>query len=222
MNKGNKLLLIVLSFIVVCLIGYALFSETITINGTATAKGNFDITASCAIGDTYDVFPAEIDDAYNSEECSVKDNIINYKVNLTMPTALRKFTFTFKNTGSIPATLNASTGISMSADYCRDTDRDGLIGDSDWCDSDDDNAFTLIPMPVGVITVNGTFISTEESGFSDFIDVDGQSLILQPNESLVALGGFGWPDSYDRDEYNNTLISLGATAVFNFEQVTTN
>ena len=43
MNKSNKLLIGILAFVVVCVIGYALFSETITVTGTAMAKGNFDI-----------------------------------------------------------------------------------------------------------------------------------------------------------------------------------
>ena len=50
MNKSNKILLGVLSFVVVCVVGYALFSENITVTGTATAKGSFDITASCNTG----------------------------------------------------------------------------------------------------------------------------------------------------------------------------
>mgnify|MGYP003308183578 CR=1 FL=1 len=43
MNKKNKILVGCLSLLLVLSVGYALFSETITINGTATAKGNFDI-----------------------------------------------------------------------------------------------------------------------------------------------------------------------------------
>ena len=50
MNKSNKILLVVFSFIVVCVIGYALFSENITVTGTATAQGTFDTTVTCQTG----------------------------------------------------------------------------------------------------------------------------------------------------------------------------
>ena len=50
MNKSNKILLGVLSFVVVCVVGYALFSEKITVTGTATASGNFDINYTCQTG----------------------------------------------------------------------------------------------------------------------------------------------------------------------------
>ena len=43
MNKKNKILVGCLALLLVLSVGYALFSDTITINGTATAKGSFDI-----------------------------------------------------------------------------------------------------------------------------------------------------------------------------------
>lgn len=50
MNKRNKILAGCLVLQLALSVGYALFSETITINGKATAKGNFDITATCTPG----------------------------------------------------------------------------------------------------------------------------------------------------------------------------
>ena len=41
-NK-NKILIGCLALLLVMAVGYALFSETITINGTATAKGDFNM-----------------------------------------------------------------------------------------------------------------------------------------------------------------------------------
>ena len=35
MNKNNKILIAVLAFVLVCVVGYALFSENITVTGTA-------------------------------------------------------------------------------------------------------------------------------------------------------------------------------------------
>ena len=50
MNSGNKLLLGILAFVVACVVGYALFSESITITGSASAKGDWDIDVSCTKG----------------------------------------------------------------------------------------------------------------------------------------------------------------------------
>ena len=49
MNKKNKILVGCLALLLVLSVGYALFSETIEINGTATAKGDFDITYTCSV-----------------------------------------------------------------------------------------------------------------------------------------------------------------------------
>ena len=46
MNNKNKILVGCLALLLVLSVGYALFSETVTINGTATAKGNMDLTVS--------------------------------------------------------------------------------------------------------------------------------------------------------------------------------
>ena len=47
MNNRNKILVGCLALLLALSVGYALFSETITINGTATAKGSFDIGFEC-------------------------------------------------------------------------------------------------------------------------------------------------------------------------------
>ena len=44
MNKNNKLLIGMLTFVVVCVVGYALFSENITVTGSATASGDWSIS----------------------------------------------------------------------------------------------------------------------------------------------------------------------------------
>ena len=43
MNKKKGIIIGVLAIALVMVVGYALFSDTLTINGTATAKGEFDI-----------------------------------------------------------------------------------------------------------------------------------------------------------------------------------
>ena len=43
MKKQNIAIIAVVAFVLAISVGYALFSETLQINGTATAKGNFDV-----------------------------------------------------------------------------------------------------------------------------------------------------------------------------------
>ena len=109
MNKINKVLLGILAFVVVCVMGYALFSETITVTGTATvdAKWSFkttcnpglDITAMEALG----VSDMIKEGGYKDDTCSVNGNKVTASVSLEYPTAKRWFTITVTNTGTIPA-----------------------------------------------------------------------------------------------------------------------
>ena len=118
MNKSNKILLGVLSFIVACVVGYALFSETITINGTASAKGSFDITATCEKGFNNDLLTAAFgvtqsdlgEGGYNSsnETCSVSGSTVTINTELQYPSAVRYYTVKMENTGTIDAFVKSA------------------------------------------------------------------------------------------------------------------
>ena len=115
MNKKNKILVGCLALLLALSIGYALFSETITINGTATAKGNFDITATCQAGFMDELvntgmYTSEIQSQnnYSNESCRVDGNKVTFNTTLSQPGALRYFTVKMTNTGSIPAIIDGS------------------------------------------------------------------------------------------------------------------
>ena len=80
MVRKNKLLIGCLALLLVLSVGYALFSETITINGTATAKGSFDITTTCVPGYSSELFALGIPSAdyeqagFANSICDVNDN----------------------------------------------------------------------------------------------------------------------------------------------------
>ena len=119
MNKGNKLLLGILAFIVVCVVGYALFSESITVTGTATASGDWSITTTCTNGDAYGFLLNEYDylkeGGYVDKQCSVSSNKVTISSELQYPTASRMHTVELKNTGSIDAVLKFDKPISGDA-----------------------------------------------------------------------------------------------------------
>lgn len=113
MNKANKLLLGILAFVVVCVVGYALFSDTITVSGTASAQGSFNIVGSCQTG-VPEMFADGIKQVYDNEfkeggyindTCSFVGDEVTISVGLEYPTANRWFTIKLTNNGTIPAIM---------------------------------------------------------------------------------------------------------------------
>ena len=120
MNKSNKILLVVFSFIVVCVIGYALFSENITVTGTAIAKGDFSYSIETMKGFNSEIKSSNMYSLLNNygepansinfmQEVPVSDssithteNTITYTSNLTNAGQLQYFTAKITNTGTIP------------------------------------------------------------------------------------------------------------------------
>ena len=101
MNKSNKILLGVLSFVVVCVVGYALFSETITVTGTATARGDFSFEKKCFAGDSRNVYQDLEQGGYGTESCTVNGDTVSISSELLYPSAQRLYTIEMKNTGAI-------------------------------------------------------------------------------------------------------------------------
>lgn len=107
MKNGNKILLGIFTFVLVCVIGYALFSDTISITGSATTSGDWSITASCS-----DTIPAEVQEdyalddiqgGYENDSCTVSGNTITSKATLLYPSAMKLHHAEYKNTGSVNA-----------------------------------------------------------------------------------------------------------------------
>ena len=111
MNKSNKILIVILAFLVVCVVGYALFSENITVTGTATVDAKWSFTTTCNPGLDQTAMEALgfshmdniIQGGYKNDTCSVNGNKVTASVSLEYPTAKRWFTITVTNTGTIPA-----------------------------------------------------------------------------------------------------------------------
>ena len=112
MKKGNTLV-IILAFILIVSVGYALFSDNVVINGTASAQGDFKFEATCTTGlsipgkTAQDLIQSRFDkiyfmeSGYNNDSCTYSGTTVNMKVNFEYPTAARLFTVKLTNTGSI-------------------------------------------------------------------------------------------------------------------------
>ena len=130
MNKSNKILIVVLTFIVVCVVGYALFSETITVTGTATAQGSFDIVTTCQTGIDSRIGTASSlgwhkEGGFINDSCTVSGNTVSANAEFLYPGANRYYTIGFKNNGTIDAVLDFSID-NQTEKICVSDDKNGL------------------------------------------------------------------------------------------------
>lgn len=111
MKKQSLLIVSVVAFLLTLTIGYAVFSDTITINGTANAKGNFDVEFTTAS------ISAEVGSTNTLAEISEDKNTLTITVpKLEYPGAYSEITVTITNKGSIPAKLTTIEETGLEAD----------------------------------------------------------------------------------------------------------
>ena len=206
MSKRNKLLIVILAFVVVCVMGYALFSETITVTGTATASGSFDIEVSC---EDYGVgFMTDHSDSYDgSANCSINGDTVITTSTLPKPGENTYFIIGIKNNGTIPAKLKTITSPNnYDIDY-------KTAGDKIYYDTN----YGLLGMYT-MLDSEGNL--TDIIGDSATI---GASLVVQPNEYIGILVMHEWDKEYSKDN-GLSLPSEGAKMNYNitlgFEQIT--
>ena len=113
----NKIFVGCLSLLLVMVAGYALFSQNLTINGTAKAQGDFSVTATCQPGYDSKIKPIienlvatgqnDIgllgDNGYYDDSCTVNGDAVTYSTKLKYPGAVRYFTLKVKNQSNIDA-----------------------------------------------------------------------------------------------------------------------
>lgn len=110
MKKTNFFAMVFVIFCLSLTVGYALFSETIEINGTATAKGTFDVVFKNAIVKT------EVGSTEASAVVSDDGNTLTLAVpKLEYPGAYVEFTVDAVNEGTIPAVLKGITETGLTA-----------------------------------------------------------------------------------------------------------
>ena len=102
LSKNNKILIGCLALLLVMSVGYALFSDTITINGSATAKGDFTLTTTCD-----EVEPSNVSNKGSVTESTItcNNNIVNASATLDYPGSDKWFRVMVTNEGTIPAKL---------------------------------------------------------------------------------------------------------------------
>ena len=171
MKKKNMIIIGVIALILVVAVGYALFSSTLNINGTATAKGDFNLTYAC-----------EIDESSSNEDlasCQVEEgNKVTMESTLSKPNESVLFHVTVTNDGTIPAVLKEVTSPNN-----KGMDFKGE-GDAAYVDTD-----------YSLAAYYGVMKNGEEEAIMGDADVADANITLQPGEEIDITVVHGWVDS---------------------------
>ena len=198
-NSINKTtVLIVLAVFLTISVGYALFSDTITIEGTATAQGNFNVDATCitSLDDEQKniVFGSTTttDEGFESENCEVVDDKVTYSVGLKYPGAQKTWLVKFTNTGDIDAKMYAGNSDAFDkhkvSSYNSETD--ALISDN----ANTSNYDFVRVAGSFVSKTDGTYVTETDEEIADFIDETGEYIVLKPGESFYVTLTYQWVD----------------------------
>ncbi|MBR2009490.1 MAG: hypothetical protein IJ936_05125 [Peptococcaceae bacterium] len=107
-KKRNYLIIALIVLLLALAIGYAAFSDSLTISGTANAKGTFDMEFTSAKIDTETA--KGIDTANSSATISTDKNTVSVTIkDLAYPGAGTNVTVVAKNNGTVPAKLTGLT-----------------------------------------------------------------------------------------------------------------
>lgn len=235
MDKKNKILVGCLALLLALSVGYALFSETITINGTATAKGNFEITPTCTLGIlsatglTYNDLYLGKEGGYENDSCSVVDNRVNFSTDFLYPGAVRYFTVKFTNTGSINATLplNADGDLgpfetaifyNTITSVCELTEQGEKTNCKQRLEYTGGSSDFIRDETLGVVDKDGNYYSSDSDAIANFVDPQTGSSVLKPGESLYVVLGMYWIKDYKNDT-NSANLSFEVNTEIPFKQV---
>ena len=199
MNKKKGIIIGVVLFVLAVAVGYALFSDTLTINGTATAQGNFDLTYSC-----------ELDSKNGSAtgDCSVDGNTVTTTSTLSKPNDSAIYKVTVTNDGSIPAVLKTVTSPN---NYTIDH---SSSGDEWYIDLETGLVAQYIVCPDGNIDTCSGDVYGDAA-------VEAANITIQPGESIVIAIVHGWLDLGDEQpEIPDDGASINYNLTFGFEQIT--
>ncbi len=142
----NKIFIGCLALLLVMVAGYALFSQNLTINGTAKAQGEFSVTPTCQAGidakvkRIYDDYIINSEDSiffssetgYYDDSCTVNGDVVTFNVKFKYPGANRMFTLKVKNTGNMDTIFVDSYNTNsyyndLNAEECFDKNDDGIF-----------------------------------------------------------------------------------------------
>ena len=232
----NKIFVGCLALLLVMVAGYALFSQNLTINGTAKAQGDFSVTATCQAG-----IPANLvestksmfgtywvdENGYYDDSCTVSGNIINYQASFKYPGARRYFVVKVKNTGSITA-IPSYDYHNDSGEVCEDKNSNDVY-DSDECYTDSSSLqlgasmldfLVAYDIPFAIEDTDGTVYSTTnmtEEQTAKFFTEDGDPK-LDAGVSAYYITGCGINSLYGTDTGGKIMMKMSYQSKITFSQ----
>ena len=233
----NKIFVGCLALLLVMVVGYALFSQNLNISGTATAKGDFQVTPTCQPGIPTNLVSsaksfftqlneAWVDEnAYYDDSCTVSGNNINFQSSFKYPGARRYFTIKVTNTGSITA-IPSHDYHNDSGEFCVDNNSNDTF-DSNECFTDSSSlslgvqAFDLLAeydSPFAIEDKDGTIydLSSTEEQLAKFLTDDGE-FKLDAGVSAYYLIGIGFNSKLGED-MNEILAKINISSKITYSQ----
>ena len=224
----NKIFVGCLALLLIMVVGYALFSQSLNITGTAKAEGNFSVTMTCTPGlsnqgftgaDLLGYAPKE-DNNYKNDSCTVTGDKVTYQAELKMPTAVRNFTVKMTNTGSIDAILDINS-INETKSSCIGNYDTGEFGEcTDGASVSNDITSGGI---VGFEKSDGTVVLATNDNTAEvlkFYDADNDKITIKPGESIYYVSTNSWDDLGSIEQSNKVLYKEIITQEFTFTQPT--
>lgn len=115
MKKQSIAIIGVIAFVLAVVVGYALFSDNLTVSGSATATGDFDVEFT-SVGEITKVGYTAVD-ATEIAKISEDKNTLTVTVNkLEFPGAYVEFPVTVTSKGTIPAVLESISETGLETD----------------------------------------------------------------------------------------------------------
>ena len=160
MNSKRKLIIGVLALLVVMTMGYALFSETVNVNGTAKADGNLSLDLYNPDGSDSLIYETNGVGSSGTVNIDASRKILTVTANLDYPTAYVEIPVKIRNTGSTDL-------------YIGEVKVEGVITDDFWGDGE------LESHPI-----NNSYFDFIDLNYDDLIKINEEKLFVIKTRAL--------------------------------------
>lgn len=242
-KRKNKIFIVCLSLLVVLSIGYAAFSENISISGTSKSQASFNITTTCTKGLPSNIQAATglsdlelltLNRGYSNETCSVSGNNVTIKTDFDYPTASRMYTIKMTNNSTIDAMLKLNTDDDpdyafLSQAQIVATTSTGSYTYTYGVKENGTDVFALAEMLWlrNNVLIELTYVQDSNGNLSqDFLDpvyedANGVYIRLKKGYSIYFVIMTKWEGKYYDKNYDDYSITATSTYSFPFVQYTT-
>lgn len=214
----DKIFVGCLALLLVMVVGYALFSQNLTISGTAKAEGNFSLTMTCTTGILDEIKDYDADygseSGYSNDSCTVNEDTATFYTDLAYPTARRYFTVKVVNTGTITATdkdLDVMTQTSLNAENTN----------CQYKSSDDSLVKCIRANGNDLTNSKMKYIKKTKDGEISYL-TNHDKLSLEPGDTFYLALGITWPSQFQTNIYETGewYFKLNRTYTLDFVQAT--